>query len=122
MDDYLSECIMGGDALNECPLDDVPFAVDENYDELLATRILNAINSCNPLIKIHNLDSEASEITLDIYYINNFEDIEDFYCVKVVKDFMMEGLSLYQIIDIKIKSLDMINDFWLTSKADIAQW
>lgn len=122
MDDYLSECIMGGDALNKCPLDDVPFVVDENYDEVLSTRILNAITSCNPLIKIHNSDIKASEITLDIYYINNFEDIEDFYCVKTVKDFIMEGLSLYQIIDIKIKSLDMINNFWLTSKADIAQW
>jgi len=120
--DYLSDCFMGGDVLNGSSLHECPLTIQKNHNKETCYRIFNAILNSNPLIKIHSICVEESEYIFDIYYINNFSDIEDFYCVKTTKDFIIEGVTLYQFLEVNIKSLDMINDFWLTSEADLKTW
>ena len=114
IDDYLDGCLMGGDALNHTPIDEVVFIHNDEQNSLLCSRILNAIINSHPLITVKNQSIESSVIVFDIYYINNYEDVEDFYCVKSVYDFLVEGVMIYQIFEVKVKSLDMINDFWIT--------
>jgi len=58
--------------------------------------------------------SNDSYTMLDIYYFNDPPMIEDFYCLKSTYDFMVEGVMLYQIFEVNIKSLTAINNFWLT--------
>lgn len=105
---------MGGDALNHTPISDVSFVQKDKLNVSLCSRILNSIIHSNPLITVHNQTITESEIIFNIFYINNYEDIEDFYCLKTTYDFMVEGVMLYQIFEVNIKSLNSINDFWLT--------
>lgn len=122
LEDYLYDCMMGADALNHTPLSESSFIHHQNVDGVFASRILNGINNSSPLIKISNDSLNESSQLLDVYYLNNYQDIEDFYCLRSIFDFMVEGVMLYQIFELKIKSLDMINDFWLTSNTDILFW
>lgn len=121
-EDYLDECIMGGDCLNHTKINDVEFIHHQDYDGQYCARILNGIQNAEPLIRISSDSISNSNIYFDIFYLNNFQDIEDFYCLKKTQDFIVEGVTLNQIFEVKIKSLDMINDFWLTSSADTALW
>ena len=114
IDDYLDKCLMGGDALNFTPLSEVAFVHKNTEDSILCSRILNSVINSQPLITVSKESLDSSVIVFDIYYINNYEDIEDFYCVKSVYDFLVEGVMIYQIFEVKVKSLDMINDFWIT--------
>ena len=122
MKEYLGDCLMGGDALNHTPIDEVTFIYKDSDDPTFNSRVLNGIINSLPLINVTNNSSEDSKIIFDIYYLNNYEDIEDFFCLKTTFDFMVEGVMIYQIFDVKIKSLDMINDFWLTSEIDTCLW
>lgn len=121
-EDYLGECLMGGDALNHTPIDEVAFIYKDSDDPIFNSRVLNGIINSLPLINVTNNSLEDSKIIFDIYYLNNYEDIEDFFCLKTTFDFMVEGVMIYQIFNVEIKSLDMINDFWLTSSADTVLW
>ena len=114
MDLYLGECLLGGDALNHTPLKEVSLVHDDDLDEIFCTRILNGIIHSQSLIHIQSDSIASSEVLFDIFYLNNHEDIEDFYCLKTTFDFMIEGVMLYQIFSVEMKSLNMLNDFWLT--------
>jgi hypothetical protein len=122
MEDYLGDTIMGGDALNGTLLSETNLVHSKNQDALFCSGILNGIMYCDPSISVSNIDLFDSEIIFDIYHLNNYADIEDFYCLKTTIDFMIEGVTLYQIFEVNIKSLTMINDFWLTTHVDLAEW
>ena len=122
IEEYLGQCLMGGESLNFSPLEDIVFIHHDNFEKVFCSRVLNGIINSNSLIRISNYSLINSNLNLDIFYLNNYEDIEDFYCVSQSFDFLVEGEMLTQIYEVKIKSLDMINDFWLTSQADIAEW
>ena len=83
---------------------------------------MNAIINSEPLIKIYSTSFCNSDIYLDIFYLNNYSDIEDFYCIKRSLDSSTEGFSLTQILEVRVKSLSMINDFWLTNDVDLLEW
>ena len=114
LDIYLGNCLLGGDALNHTNLDEVVMVHEENQDSVLCSRILNGIINSQPLIKVLSKSIKTSEIIFDIFYLNNYEDVEDFYCLKTTFDFMIEGVMLYQIFEVEVKSLNMLNDFWIT--------
>jgi hypothetical protein len=122
MEDYLYAPILGGDAPNSTPLLDVEIIQKKNENFNLNIKILNGILNSQPLISILHIDSNQSKYFFDIFYLNNYEEIEDFYCLKTSQNFPINELSLYQIMELKVKSLTMINDFWLTTKADILSW
>ena len=122
VEDYLGECIFGGDALNHCPINEIEFLFQQTTDKEYCARILAGITYNNPLITIQSESFSESLITFDIYYVNNYADVEDFYCFKTSQDFMIEGVSLFQCFDVKIKSLSMINDFWFTQDLDLLEW
>ena len=122
VEDYLGECIFGGDALNHCPIDQIEFLFKETTDKEYCARILAGITYNKPLITIKSESLLESLIVFDIYYINNYSDVEDFYCLKTSQDFMVEGVSLFQCFDVKVKSLTMINDFWFTQDLDLLEW
>jgi hypothetical protein len=122
IEDYLGDCILGGDSLNFSSLDEISFAHINDLDSNYCVRILNSIINSEPLIKIHSTSFYSSDIYLDIFYLNNYADIEDFYCVKRSLDSSTEGFSLTQILEVQVKSLSMINDFWLTNDADLLEW
>lgn len=122
MEEYLSECIMGGDALNYTPIEETSFVCQDSGDSVFTSRVLNAIINSYPLIRVISNSINESKIIFDIFYLNNHEDIEDFFCLKSVYDFLVEGVMIYQIFTVNIKSLDMINDFWLTSEIDTCLW
>jgi hypothetical protein len=114
VDDYLDDCIMGGEGLNFSNLSEIEFILHDQRDENSLFLILNSMVNTNPMISVMSYSSLADTTFFDIYYINNYADIEDFYCFKQTFDFEIEGIGLYQIYEVKVKSLDMINDFWLT--------
>ena len=122
IDSYLYECILGGDGLNHSDIKEIDFIKNPSFEPEFCIKILNGIINSNPLIKISHYSKHESNSSLDIFYINNHEDFEDFFCVTKTEDFMVEGTSIFQIYEVKVKSLDMINEFWLTSKADLAEW
>lgn len=116
LDVYLGECLLGGDALNHTNLNEVTMIHKEDQDPSFCTRILNGIINSQPLIKVLSKSIESSEIIFDVFYLNNYEDIEDFYCLKTAFDFMVEGVMLYQIFEVEVKRLSMLNDFWITNE------
>ena len=114
LDIYLGDCLLGGDALNHTNLDEVVMIHKDSQDSVFCSRVLNGIINSQPLIKVLSKSIKTSEIIFDIFYLNNFEDIEDFYCLKTTFDFLVEGVMLYQIFEVEVKSLSMLNDFWIT--------
>jgi len=116
MDMYLGDCLLGGDALNYTNLNEVAMIHKDDQDSVFCTRILNGIINSQPLIKVLSQSIKTSEVVLDIFYLNNYEDIEDFYCLKTTFDFLVEGVTLYQIFEVEVKSLTMLNEFWVTNK------
>ena len=112
--DYLDDCIMGGEGLNFSNLSEIEFILHDKCDKNSLSLILNSMVNTDPMISVMSYSSLADTTFFDIYYINNYADIEDFYCFKQTFDFEIEGIGLYQIYEVKVKSLDMINDFWLT--------
>lgn len=116
MDMYLGDCLLGGDALNHTNLDEVVMIHKDDQDSVFCSRILNGIINSQSLIKVLSKSIKTSEIIFDIFYLNNYEDIEDFYCLKTTFDFLVEGVMLYQIFEVEVKSLTMLNDFWITNE------
>jgi hypothetical protein len=115
VEDYLGECILAGDALNYTPLAEVDLTFNSDFHEdIYYLRLINALLDSKPMIHVKSDSLYESKQMFDIYYINNFEDIEDFYCIRSAYDFLVEGVMIYQIYEIKVKSLDMLNDFWVT--------
>lgn len=113
---HLGSCIMGADALNHTPIDEVAFIHNDTFDSVTCSRILNGLLNADPLIHIHSECFLNSTTTVNIFYLNNFSDIEDFYCIKTQFDFLVEGVMLYQIFEVKTKSLNILNDFWITNE------
>lgn len=113
---YLGNCLLGGDALNHTNLDEVTMIHKDDQDSVFCSRILNGIINSQSLIKVLSKSIKTSEIIFDIFYLNNYEDIEDFYCLKTTFDFLVEGVMLYQIFEVEVKSLTMLNDFWITNE------
>jgi hypothetical protein len=113
---------MGGDALNHTPIEETSFICKDSDDPVFTSRVLNGIINSSPLIRVVSDSINQSKIIFDIFYLNNHEDIEDFFCLKSIYDFLVEGVMIYQIFTVNIKSLDMINNFWLTSDLDTALW
>ena len=111
---YLGKCIMGADALNHTPILDASFVHKDSHDTDKCSLILNSVIKSEPLIRIKSNLVNHSHVILDIFYINEPFDVEDFYCLKTTYDFMVEGVMLYQIFEVNVKSLTMINNFWLT--------
>ena len=116
IDMYLGNCLLGGDALNHTNLDEVTMIHKDDQDSVFCSRILNGIINSQSLIKVLSKSIKTSEIIFDIFYLNNYEDIEDFYCLKTTFDFLVEGVMLYQIFEVEVKSLTMLNDFWITNE------
>ena len=116
MDMYLGDCLLGGDALNHTNLDEVVMIHKDDQDSVFCSRILNGIINSQSLIKVLSKSIKTSEIIFDIFYLNNYEDIEDFYCLKTTFDFLVEGVMLYQIFEVEVKSLTMLNDFWIINE------
>jgi hypothetical protein len=115
VDDYLDQCILAGDALNYTPLAEVDLTFNADfYEDVYYLRLINALLDSKPMIHVESDSLYESKQIFDIYYINNFEDIEDFYCIRSTYDFLVEGVMIYQIYEVKIKSLDMLNEFWIT--------
>jgi len=112
---YLGHCLLGGDALNYTNLDEVVMLHKDDQDSVFCSRILNGIINSQSLIKVLSKSIKTSEIIFDIFYLNNYEDVEDFYCLKTTFDFIVKGVMLYQIFEVEVKSLTMLNDFWITN-------
>lgn len=111
---YLGETIMGGDAINHTPINEITFIYSDKLTKLESLRILNALSNSRPLIYVEHDCIEDSNVSFEIHYINNFEDIENFYCIKKNYDFTVEGIMLCQILEVKIQSLNLLNEFWIT--------
>lgn len=105
---------MMGDALNHTPISDVAFTHKNSDDGHRCSLILNSIINNESLIQVRSKLLDDSFTILDIFYCNGPSIIEDFYCLKTIYDFMVEGVMIYQIFEVNIKSLTVINDFWLT--------
>jgi hypothetical protein len=114
-EDYLGKCLLFGDALNHTPLHEVDLQFNSSdHNKSFYLRLLNFLLTSSSLIHISSHSAYSSLVEFDIFYINNYQEIEDFYCIKKTLDFGIEGVMLYQIFDVKVKSLDMLNDFWIT--------
>lgn len=113
---HLGSCIMGADALNHTPIKEAAFIHKDSLNSVSCSRILNGLLNTKPLIQIKSECFINSTTVLDIFYLNNFEDVEDFYCIKTQFDFLIEGVMLYQIFEVKTKSLNMLNDYWISQE------
>lgn len=85
---------------------------ENDFGELV---IANMCNS-SPLINILNIENGRTTISLEIYYLNQDEIIEDFYCFAKIYDFVFSDIMFVHFSSVDVKSLTLINDFWLSDK------
>lgn len=123
LDDYLGDCILIADSVNGASMQEINFSFDgDGNDKVFYAKVLNDLYHSNPIIDISFTSFLNSNIYYKIFYLNNYQEVEDFYCLYQVYDFEVEGMMLHQVYEVKIKSLDMINDFWITHDVDIDYW
>ena len=97
---------------------------DLNYDfskfcgNDLGELIINNVCNSSPLINISNIENSNIKISLEIYYLNESEIIEDFYSFAKIYDFVFSDIMFVHFSAVDIKSLTLINDFWLSDKID----
>lgn len=114
---------MESECLKFTPISEMNLSFSSNeYTQEKYVEILKCIGEVKPMISVGFSSFLDTNIDFSIYYLNNNEDIEDFYCTRTSIDEHVEGIMLYQLFLVKVKSLDMLNDFWLTSEADLVEW
>ena len=112
--DKYSDCflLIGIDAPNT-PLDEVKMTKNPEYPLLYYQRIVGGIMSSSPLITIKSFSKDNLSSHCAIYYLNNDQDIEDFFFTQNVCRWENTNQTCFQVWRLKYLSVFDMNDHWL---------
>ena len=111
-DQYVDDWLLLGVSLNHTSLDSVKMTKNPKFKLLYFKRIVGGIMANKPLIKVLNIKNEEILSSCEIFYLNNYSDIEDFYMLQKVYNWKHEGMCCQQVWQLKITNLFDANNHW----------
>jgi len=112
-DNYVDCFLLVGVAPMGTPLDEIKMTKNPEYSLLYYKRIIGGLNEVAPLISCRSFINGKLSASCVIYYLNNYQDIEDFYMIQQVNNWKSTDNSSYQVWKLFRKNIFDINDHWL---------
>jgi len=103
--------LVGVDKPNK-KLQDIEATRNPQYSELHYKRIIKGLSVISPLISCKSFVKEKLYVSCSLYYLNNNQDIEDFYMVQQSNRWNDSDLSCYQIWKLYRSNIFDINNHW----------
>lgn len=104
--------LIGVDKKNT-PLEEVKMTKNPAYSTLYFSRIIGGIQESPPLISVKNFLKEKIVSNCVIYYLNNDQDIDNFYMTQNIYNWNGSNLVCFQVWEMKCYNLIELNDHWL---------
>lgn len=95
------------------PLDEIKMTKNPLYSLLYYKRIIGGLKITKPLINIRLIENKKLNTECSIYYLNNTEDIENFYLVQRVMNWKNSKLTSHQVWQIDSIDYHELNNHWL---------
>ena len=112
-DKYIDCFLLIGIDSPNTSLDEVKMTKNPEFSHLYYKRIMGGILSTSPLLSILSFSDDHLTASCAIYYLNNNEDIEDFFFVQDVLNWEGSGQTCFQIWRLNYASIHDMNDHWL---------
>ena len=112
-DKYVDCFLLVGIAPTGTSLDAIKMTKNPAYSLLYYTRIVGGLNEVAPLISCRSFINGKFSASCVIYYLNNHQDIEDFYMIQQINNWQNTNNSSYQVWKLFKANIFVINDHWL---------
>ena len=112
-DNFIKFFLLIGVDEENVPLDEIKMTKNPSYSGLYFSRIVGGIMKSEPLISIKNYFNKKIETNCVIYYLNNNEDIDNFYMLQKIYNWNGSKLICFQIWEMEPCNLIDISDHWL---------
>lgn len=93
--------------------DEIKMTKNPLFSGLYYKRIVGGIMETPPLINIRSIINGEISAACDIFYLNNLEDIDNFYMTQRVMNWKNSALTSHQVWQIDSIDLFALNDHWL---------
>ena len=105
--------LMGVDKPNK-DFSEVKMTKNPLYTFLYYQRVVGGVESLKPLINVIHLKNSVLTCELNIFYLNNNQDIENFYMTQTIHNWDDNpNLTSYQIWQINSPNIFDLNNHWL---------
>ena len=95
------------------PLDEIRMTKNPLFSQLYYKRIVGGLMQTRPLINIRSIIDGEISAACDIFYLNNLEDIDNFYMLQKVMNWKNSKLTSHQVWQLNSIDLFALNDHWL---------
>jgi len=104
--------LIGVDAPNK-DIESIKMTKNPEFSTLYYKRIIGGIKYVKPIISVNSFVDKKINASCDIYYLNNYEDIEDFYMVQKVGGWQGTSQCCHQVWKLLKENIFDINEHWL---------
>lgn len=113
-DNYVKHFLLIGIDKEDSALDEIKMTKNPAYSGLYFSRIVGGIMESEPLILIKNFFNDKVTASCVLYYLNNHQDIDNFYMLQKIYNWQGTKLVCFQIWEMESdNNLIDINDHWL---------
>ena len=110
---YVDSFLLIGIDSPNTPLEEIRMTKNPSHSNLYYKRIINALKYINPFVICESFLGNTLDSSCEIYYLNNYQDIEDFYMVHRVYNWEGTSNTSCQVLKLsKGYAFDM-NNHWL---------
>lgn len=112
-DEYVDSFLLIGIADPDSSLDEVKMTKNPQYSSLYHQRIVGGVMSVPPLIVCESFNQGKISASCSIFYLNNYQDIEDFYMIQKVHNWQNQNLCSHQVWRLFQNNIFDMNNHWL---------
>ena len=94
-------------------LDKIKMTKNHNFSMLYYKRIVGGIMATKPLLTIQSFLNSSLHTSCNIYYLNNNNDIDDFFLYQKVRNWDGSKKTCHQLWRMEYISLKDMHEFWL---------
>ena len=95
------------------PLDEIKMTKNPNFSMLYYKRIVGGVMATKPLLIIQSFLNSSLHTSCNIYYLNNNNDIDDFFLYQKVRNWGGSKKTCHQLWRMEYISLKDMHEFWL---------
>lgn len=115
-EDFVECFLLIGIDQDNTPIDKIKMTKNPKMSMLYYKRIVGGILATKPLLYIQSFLDQKLHTSCNIYYLNNNNDIEDFFLYQKVKNWNGSQKSCHQIWRLHFSSLNEMHHFWLNEE------
>tara|TARA_E500000331_G_C17177298_1_gene678921 strand:- start:25 stop:447 length:423 start_codon:yes stop_codon:yes gene_type:complete len=115
-DFFVESFLITGVDKETAPLDEIKMTKNPSFSMLYYKRIVGGVMATKSLLTIQSFLKSKLHTSCNIYYLNNNNDIDDFFLYQKVRNWNGSNKTCHQLWKMEYVSLKDMHEFWLENE------